>query len=410
MKVVKGLLLMLCVGVSWIAHAQSDLSHYCRLDTIFNLGQEMAFTEEIRSSQWGNEVVFAFSNQRRADSVCCYIVDMEAEKLDSVKLKVRDIAADMVSDMRYGITDLAYNERFLVLCLYDRIVLYTHGKCIDAEPDKTVFLYSPAEGETTPYHYDHAQFIDDSIILLTVAYNSVTPPCEAHLLNVLSGKAEHYVLPDYKGLLLTYFRPFTYVDVYGGQLVWTDRDHYSFTVYDTAFRVVDRVNHRMRGWKGLPRRFVREVNKDYHINDAGLIIERVIPYHKKVDMISQINWIDTNAIIVDYGSRSGRSRIGLAPIYDVWRRSEDGWHIDKPHLRRPRWEPNSQQVITKHNYFPFSGTDKMYYTPHKFVVIMPQWDVGNPLGMTRAEYQKAYKDSLAERNPTLQVLVYSHNL
>ena len=377
---------------------KNSISKYISADTIISFPSETDLRGLV-SNQWGNTVMFTtLTTNCKSDTVRLYSINAETFGVDTILIYIENLRKTIKRNKNYKISNIAFNKNFLVLH-------YASGFHIYNIINKQYTLYKEFGINTS---VQNMQFLNDSILVMSEAYYSHTPPTHISLFNINTLSVEKSIFPHYNSLLLSNFSPQKNFDINGNTILWTNRAEYSFLVFDSQLQLQDSVYHPIKGWKTLPEKTTKKALKigKYEAADRIAVIEK--EYHD----IDQLQWafiIDSNHIATVH-SRPFKNGHLPYPTIDIWSKTGEKWQISKSEI-------DDFAIISdtiQRNSFALdfvSGSEIHFVNNNKAVKLSKNGHITeNPIGMPAQEYFQKELDGWQNSEPFLQVTIFSHTL
>jgi hypothetical protein len=388
--------------------AQTDVRQYLLLDTILSFPNEEIINHvKPAVAQWGDELVFTnFSKYKSSDTIVVYRINVRTKQMDTLCFFIPDIRNFLRDNYSMGANYIAYNQRYLVLGFFKKVMLYqqdTNGKF--AFQKEISFM-----DHTTDTSFRNAWFLDSNTLLLSNVQNSETPPTVLCQYNVEQGRRIKEIHPYFNTLLLANFYPQHLIDAQDNCIVFANRNEYSFLLYDRAFNRVDSLAANMKGWKSMSAKTINRINRKYDKTDAMDIINEVSKYEYAIDQLQWVYIVNPTKLMCVYTPVGDKqNQMPAMPIINIWEKKDGNWSITKQAIQDDLWLlPEDGRLSIRSYSIGFYGGNQVFVMGDNIVVLSHLGTSINPVGMTPSDYGQANQDYFAEKNPIVQLRIFTH--
>lgn len=382
--------------------AQETVSNFIFADTILNYPDiRSSFKNKIITTQYGRDVIFLqYNTKKNQDTIIVHRLNVDHYKDNHTTIVHRGIAKRM-TELKYSeFSCIAFMHQTLALSFDSIIMLY---KTTDK---KNEFIFQ--KEIHAPHYFTYMKFINENTLVLADSYlntNVTHRNVAITSLNIANGTKKTF-LPFYNTPLLSFFRPFKYIDVNDNKIVFANRNEYSFLIFDNQYLLCDSVSRVLRKWNSISK---KDINNALNFsNQPRDIMDVVRPHYIKDDMLNWVYLIDSNHIMTvckhDLDS-------GLPSTIDIWVQTEGQWRLRFKDIKDEEYSfiTPSKKITPNTLELNFMGGNTIIAFNDKIVKIDMYGTDIYPIGLTPKEYNKQNEEWLKRNKPYLRVIVYRHS-
>lgn len=330
---------------------------------------------------------------------------------DTVELSIYNYRTKIMSTEKYFIQNIrqtvkdAYNVKFEDICFdSENIYLLSHYKTfiLNRNSQKLEKVI-----DTKDYISLSGKLIntEEYIIAYHDHYSDYKHPEKTFSISLLDKQSFKTIrstnlifdFPQY-----THTNPQHWIDYHGGLILFSNTIDYKIRIYDLEFNVVDSlVLPKEYPWKTLNASQRKRILKSRNSTQS---MKRTNECISEIERISGAYWVSDTCILVNVQSTDGVSKYQY--FFDVWKKREGKWEVDKFHLQEDRYFKNGTNN-TKHTLFSYSMLRQYIVTEDNIFVI--GFNTTIPLDKyTSDEYKKLSEEYLYDYNTKFQVIEMKH--
>ena len=397
------LLLATLLQAAAFVSAQEKMSEFISLDTIINLPTIKTSTRtQITAAQHGREVVFScYDAHKNDDTIIFYVVDIDLSSCKQYSLILPGTAQRLISISEPQIEQLAYDGHNIYLTLGERLL-----KCHISSDTSDILILDWQVQQELPATY--MNLLDDHTLLFSYCYPypGITNVM-LYTVDVDSKQVISYEEPEYNHVFLSQLKPYKNIDVCDGKILWANRNEYSFSIYDSAINVKERVLAQHTPFKGIDGKALKRIAQK-EIYGADLI-DAVWKYYENRDRIDFAYYVDSNNIAMVRAPWSNKNN-HHKEVLDWWKFIDGQWKMVMEGIEdRAFFEVPSDSSLQRSNAEIgwLSGARVVVFND-KFVCLSPNGTPIYPVGISRRAYY-ASRDKWLQVNDTfLQISIISH--
>ena len=395
----------LCIAGGCRAQQYDSIYRYLTLDTILSYPSiTISNCSYLRQSVYEDELVVTYHNSRlKSDTVSFLRINMSDYRSDSIHVVWPGLRDLMIQKNLSALSAVAYRKDFIVVSLGQDFVVYSLA--VNGEYVETDYFAMPSD-----LGYGYAKMIDDSIMFFADNYLNNAHPVKIFTFNLHTHTLQHLREPKYNIPLLSYVRPFKYVDVSTNGIVFANRNEYSFQTYDRQLILQDTVIGDTLDWQPIPSSAVDSMLL-LDDSEAGARSSIATAAWLKSHALNWVYMLDSTHVMCAIKLPKDRwySYPYALMVIDIWEKTEEGWKKSKSSILDKGKLTNGK--IGK-DYFTLeflSGTS-VVVSGTKIITISGDGSVPNPIGLTPEQYYDKRERYYLENKPFLQIKFYKHSL
>lgn len=376
---------------------QTDISQYCRLDTLLSFKNESGGTAKHPvMASFGNRYVFTCYDARSGcDTVVLYSVNTDTYNVDTIRIYEQGISHYIQKNLS-DLKAVSMWDSLIVLFTYKRAFVYRLKEDGSCQKIKAIKI---------PSYFKKVQMVNDHTILFVGAYHSLrkhrTTLC---LYDIEKGKVVNTIHPYLNSTLNTYLANMSSADYRNGSIIWTHNNEYSFVDYNLALQQTDSIHYDGIPWHPLPDYIVHKALQ-YHWTEAVEIMNTtVLNRNLKVDMIMWVLWLDDDRLMIVRKPHDTNIK-----SIDLWSKKTGEWQPTLCNITDAGYWLNMQDTVRNHIQLGFSAGDYVSSCGGKIVALTPMGSTESFDNLTGKEYALKRDEYLLDNDYFLQLRIYTYD-
>ena len=399
------LLLQVALLFPFGMNAQQDrMSNHIEFDTILFLPDEATSSwTDIVYARHGRKALFtAYNTNTHHDTISLYCVDADSLSCHKWTLEYHWLEAYMKKHYYHSISQIAFDDKRVFILFCDQL-LQCHR-----DTDSTLAI----DWQTTlPEPLRHMYLLDSN----TLVFSQLYPVHPSHmkkktavslmLYDIPSRSFTKKILPPYNTVLMAPLHPYNHMDIHNGQILWANRNAYSFTIYNSLLDSVQTVNCTDIRFEGIPQKTLDKITKK-KLSGVDLN-EAMHPLYHEYDHLDFVHFVNDSNIAIVRLDKTERINTRL----DWWKKRGGEWHPaitnldDKAAEEIPYTQPTARNNLQVG--WHFGG--KVILFEDKIIVISERGVPVSPIGISQEEYYARYNEWLVEHDTHIQITFIKHD-